>query len=271
MTATTTPSTTPGTVATSDPGPSAAIRAEWSKFWTARAPRRNLALGTVLVALVTGLTFDDWPAQEQATFDPILYPMAGTLFVAIFFVAVGVNVAASEYSSGMIRLTFTATPRRERVLYAKALVVAVATTLAGLVAIAGMLGLSQLIYAANDLPTASLSDGALWRTIISLAVLGPIFPVMGTALTFILRSTAGAITATLALVFAPSLFGPLLPAWWQENVVSLLPGPASDSIAIGHLDDSDIYLAPGAAAVVVVVWLAITWFATRAIVNRRDA
>ena len=74
-----------------------------------------------------------------------------------------------------------------------------------------------------------------------------------------------------ALVFAPSMFGGLLPSWWRENVISLLPGPASDSIAIGHLDDADIYLAPGLAAVVLVAWLALTWFGTRAIVNRRDA
>ncbi len=279
MTTSTTSRTVDPTATTStiDPGPGAAIRSEWSKFWSAKAPRRNLVLGTVLgiglsvlIALVTGLTFDDWPDQERATFDPILYPMAGSLFVAIFYVAAGVNVAASEYGSGMIRLTFAATPRRERVLYAKALVVSIATTMAGLVAVIDMFGFSQLIYSANGLPTASLSDGTLWRTVISLALLGPLFPVIGTALAFIMRSTAGAITATLALVFAPSMFGGLLPRWWRENVISLLPGPASDSIAIGHLDDSDMYLAPGLAALVIVAWLAITWFGTRAIVNRRD-
>lgn len=276
MTATITPS--PDSSTAVDPGPAAAIRAEWSKFWSAKAPRRNLVLGTVLgialsvlLSLITGLTFEDWTERDQATFDPILYPMAGTLFVAIFYVAVGVNVVASEYSTGMIRLTFEATPRRERVLYAKALVVALTTSLAGIIAFAGMVGLSQLIYAANDLPTTSLADGALWRTAISMLVMGPLFPVIGVALAFIMRSTAGALTVTLALVFAPSMFGSLLPAWWRENVISLLPGPASDSIAIGHLDGSDMYLAPGLAAVVVVAWLVVAWFATRAIVNRRDA
>jgi len=279
-TATTDPAPTDHRVPASatDPGLGATIRSEWSKFWSARSPRRNLVLGTllgiglsVLIALVTGLTFDDWPVQDQATFDPIFYPLSGTLIVAIFYVAVGVNVAASEYSSGMIRLTFTATPKRERVLFAKALVVAIATTIAGLVAMAGMFGLSQGIYGANDLPTASLSDGDLWRTVLAMALLGWLFPVIGTALAFILRSTAGAITVTLALVFAPSMFGALLPKWWRENVISLLPGPASDSIAIGHLDDSDMYLAVPAAAAVIVVWLAVTWFGTRWVVNRRDA
>ena len=54
-----------------DPGPGAVIRSEWLKFWSAKAPRRNLVLGTllgtglsVLISLVSALTFDDWPAQQ---------------------------------------------------------------------------------------------------------------------------------------------------------------------------------------------------------------
>ena len=50
-----------------DPGPGAVIRSEWLKFWSAKAPRRNLVLGTllgtglsVLISLVSALTFDDW-------------------------------------------------------------------------------------------------------------------------------------------------------------------------------------------------------------------
>jgi ABC-2 type transport system permease protein len=271
-------STSLDVASTTGPGFGAAVRSEWSKFWTAKSPRRNLVLGTllgiglsVLIAVVTGVTFDEWPAEERATFDPVMYPLSGTLLVAIFYVAVGVNVGASEYASGMIRLTFTATPKRERILAAKALVVVATTTVAGIIATGGMFGISQLVYGANDLPTASISDGGLWRTMLAMALLGWLFPVIGVALAFVLRSTAGAITATLALVFAPSMFGSLLPAWWRENIISLLPGPASDSLALGHLDDSDMYLPPAAALAVIVVWLAVAWFGTRWLVNRRDA
>ncbi len=260
------------------PGLGAALRSEWSKFWTARSPRRNLLLGTVLgiamsalIAIVTGATFDDWPAADQASFDPILFPLSGTLLIGIFFVTAGVNTTASEYGTGMIRLTFTATPRRERVILAKALVVAATTIVAGAVAVAGMFGISLAIYGANDLPTPSITDGALWRTALAVALLGWLFPVIGVALAFLLRSTAGAITATLALLFAPSMFGSLLPMWWRENVISLLPGPASDSLALRHLDDDPTYLPPALAALVLLAWVAVGWFGTCWVVNRRDA
>ena len=71
----------------------------------------------------------------------------------------------------MIRLTFTAVPRRGRVIQAKMIVVWIATAIAGTIALVGMLGLSQIVFKANDLPTASL-DGDVWRLIIANAALG---------------------------------------------------------------------------------------------------
>src|SRR5690606_18088052 len=187
------------------------------------------------------------------------------------FAAVGVNVVASEYTSGMIRLTMTATPRRSRVVLAKVIAVAVATLVAGTVALIGMLVSSQFIFSANDLPTLSWSDGDVWRTAIAISVMSPLFPVFAVLLTFLLRSTAASLSTVLALIFAPSIFGSLLPGWWQRNVISLLPGPASDSVALGHLNSSAMYLQPVAAALVVVAWLAGALAFTLFVVNRRDA
>lgn len=261
-----------------DPGWSSTFRAEWTKLWTARSPRRNLLLGIVLgvafsslVAVGTGATFDEWSTADQANFDPILFPMTGSIFVAIFFAAVGVNVVASEYSSEMIRLTLTATPRRHRVLYAKAATVAIATGIAAAVAIVGMMAAGQLIASAYDLPTVSAGDRDLWRVVLAMTVLGPLFPVIAVAIAFLARSTAAALSSVLALIFVPTMFGQLLPTWWQENVLSLLPGPASDSIAIGHLDDSAMYSHPAAAGIVVVVWAAALIGLAQLRLARRDA
>lgn len=261
-----------------DPGFRAAVGAEWSKLRTARAPRRNLVLGTVLgiglsvlLAAVVSATFDDWSATERADFDPVLFPLSGSLFTAIFFAAVGVNVVMSEYTSGMMRLTLTATPRRGRVLAAKALVVAVATWIFGVIATAGMILASQAVFSSGDLPTAGFGDGDLWRTLLMLALLGPLFPVLAVALAVMLRSTAAALSTVLALIFAPGVLGGLLPSWWQENVLSLLPGPASDSVAIGHLDESAMYLHPAGASVVVAAWLIGLLALAHLALSRRDA
>lgn len=265
-------------VPTRSPGLRGAVTAEWTKLRTARAPRRNLALGTVLgiatsllLSLLVGTTFDDWSAQEQADFDPILYPLSGSVLMAIFFVTASVGAIASEYSSGMIRLSLTAVPNRARFVAAKVIVVTAAVWLASIVAMAGMLFGSQLVFAANDLPTAGLGDADFLRTFIVLIVTGPLFPVLSVAAAFLLRTAAASVTTILAVIFVPSLFGGLLPGWWQRNVLSLLPGNAADSLALGHLDDSEMYLHPAAATLVVLAWIAGSLLVAHRVLVRRDA
>lgn len=273
------PAHTPGSaVPPTGPGLGAAFQSEWIKLRTARSPRRNLLLGTLLgvgfsalLGLVVGATFSDWPAADQADFDPLLFSLSGGMFTAIFFAAVGVNVVASEYTSGMIRLTLTVTPKRSRVLYAKGLAVTLATFVFGAIAAVGMFASSQAIFAAYDLPTAGLGTAEVWRTLLLISVISPLFPVIAVAITVMLRSTAAALSTVLALIFAPSIFGGLLPRWWQENIISLLPGPASDSVAIGHLADSSMYLHPAPAVGVLVVWLVVLYGLANVVLNRRDA
>jgi len=65
----------------------------------------------------------------------------------------------SEYGTGMIRLTLTATPRRGRVLAAKAAVVGGVTLVAGLVTATVTFLVAQAVFAAHGVPTASLADG----------------------------------------------------------------------------------------------------------------
>lgn len=275
---TATSSTAVAPSARADPGFGATFRSEWRKFFTARAPRRNLVLGVVLgVALATLLasvvasTIDEWAPEQRAEFDPLLFGLSGSLFTAIFFVAAAVNPVASEYASGMIRLTFTATPRRGRVLAAKAAVVALATGLAGIVANLGMLLPAQAIFSSAGLSTVGFGDGELWRTVVALVLVTPVLPVLGVALTFVVRSTAAALSILLAVIFLPDMIGAVLPSWWQRNVLSMLPGPASDSIAIGHLTDSSIYLQPVAAVAVLIGWVVVLYGLAYVVLQRRDA
>jgi hypothetical protein len=94
---------------------------------------------------------------------------------------------------------------------------------------------------------------------------------IGATLAFLFRSIATPITLVLAVFFAPSMFGALFPNWWQENVLSLLPSSAADSISLGHIVDSDMYLDPAVAGVVVVAWLVVVIGAAYLTLTRRDA
>src|SRR5690606_27406912 len=115
---------------------------EWVKLTTLRSTYLTITLGIVLsigtsalVALAVGNSFDGSgvATAEEVVAEPIITSMVGNIFTIIAFSVFGVLVTSSEYSSGMIRLTLTATPRRGRVLLAKLLLVTGTTMVFGVV------------------------------------------------------------------------------------------------------------------------------------------
>jgi ABC-2 type transport system permease protein len=256
----------------------ATLASEWTKLVTVRSTWITLALSlvvstgiTALVAWATGWSWSDRSASEQAEFDPILSSLAGSIFGGILFVVLGVNLVATEYASGMIRQTMTVTPRRGRVLLAKVFIVTAVAMVAGVIVNVASFLAGQAVFAAYDVPTASLSDGDAFRSVVlGMAVTSPVLPILGICMAFLFRSAAIAITVVLAIVFMPSFFGPLIPRRWQEDVLAFLPGNASNSVATGNLSDSPMYLDPWLAAVVLAVWMVVFIGGTHIMLNRRD-
>jgi ABC-2 type transport system permease protein len=260
-----------------EPGFGAAFGAEWAKLRTTRWPRRNVILGAVLglgvavlVAFAVGVSYDDLTAAERADHDPTGPALAGAIVPGLFLTVVGVKAITTEYASGMIRLTLTATPRRGRVLAAKALAVASLAWAATAVAMAAMVLATQVILGAYDAPGIQLGDADALRAVGMTWLLAPLLPILGFAAGVLCRGTAAALVSVLALALAPSVLG-MLPGWWQRNVLSLFPGPASDSLTVGHIEPSDVYLHPVAAALVVAAWLAASLALARVVFARRDA
>jgi ABC-2 type transport system permease protein len=260
-----------------DPGFGAAFGAEWIKLRTARSTRRNVVIATVLglaltalVAVVLGVTYDDLTAAERADFDPSGPALLGLTAPWLFLTIMAVKVVTSEHSSGMIRLTLTATPRRGRVLAAKALAVAALAWIVLAVSTAVMAGLTLTILAIYDAPTGGLADGDSLRALVGSVAVAPTFAVLAVAVAFLVRNTAAALGTLLGLVFGPSLLG-MLPGWWQRNVVSLFLSEATDSISVGHIEPSDTHLHPIAAALVIAAWMAGALALAQAALSRRDA
>ena len=225
-----------------------------------------------LLAWIAGMTYDEWDAAGRREFEPIATALIGGILSAILFLVLGVKAATVEYGSGMIRRTLTATPRRGRVLAAKALVVGAISLVAGLVLMGGMFLVAQAIFASYGMRSASLRDADALRAVLAGAVLSPLFPVIALTLGIVLRSTAGAVIGIFALIFSPPFLGGLLPAWFAENVIRYLPGAAGDAISVGHLPGAGEDLLPAAvAAVGVVAWLAVFLGAAWAVFERRDA
>ena len=182
----------------------------------------------------------------------------------------GVMTVSGEYANGMVRQSMIATPRRTRVLWSKVLLVFGITTVLGLATVTGMFLVGQAVLGAYGLPTTSLEDPDALRLVIGLGAATPLFPVIGLALGFILRSTAGAITAALALLWLPLVFNDMLPAWAQENILTLLPGQAVDSFTIAHAVDVPTNSPPLVGVVLVIGWLTLFLGSAQLLLRRRD-
>lgn len=254
------------------------LASEWVKLITLRSTYITLGLGvllsiamTAVVCVAVGSTFDGWPEGRQAQFAPVLMVMSGNVVALIAFAVFGVLPAASEYSSGMIRLTLAVTPRRGRVLLAQLVLVSGITLVLGVISSVAMFLVGAAVLEAYGIPVVSLADPDAQRFVFGIGAAMPLFPVLGLALGVVLRSTAGAITAVLGLLWLPQVFGELLPEWTAEHVLSLAPQSGADSITVAHLADSPIYSDPALGAVIVVAWLVTFVGAAYLTLVRRDA
>lgn len=259
----------------------ATLASEWTKMFSLRSTKLTVVLGvlvavgmTALVSMLVGSTMSDWPPEQQAQraqFNPTEFSLFGGIFSAIFFTVFGVNVVASEYSTEMIRLTLAVTPRRTRVLVAKILLVAVVTLVAGTIATFGMFFAAQAVFGYYGLATADLRNSDTQRVLLMVSLLAPVWPVIGSATAVLTRSAATSIASVMAMIFAPAMFGGLLPRRWQEDVLAYLPGPLTDSLSLPSAASSPMHLEAPIAAVALLAWLALFIGAAWVTLNRRDA
>jgi ABC-2 type transport system permease protein len=277
MTATT--ASTHGIPGRAEPGFGAALQSEWTKLRTVRSTWIIIALAislsigfSALVALVTGLTFDDWNETARASFDPVGNSMAGLLFSMTLLIVLGVTAVTSEYGSGMIRTTLIVSPRRTRVFAAKATIVGALGIAIGAIATPGMFLISQAIFGSYGLATASASDSTVVRHLIVYSLgYGVVYTLVPLSIAFLLRGAASGITASIGLLYLPWMLAPVLPAWLQDNVLRFFPDLAIDSLAGFMPQSSATYLSDTSAAVALAVWLAGSLAIAGFVLSRRDA
>jgi hypothetical protein len=159
--------------------------------------------------------------------------LSGLSAAGLLVTGFGVLAASSEYATGMIAATFTAVPRRTPVVLARALAVAVAVLVTSLVLTFATYGVVRVLLASGgvDLPTAPGTAGALTGAAVGLTAQA----VLGVAAGWLLRSTAGGITAVVVLLHMVPAVGLVLPVavadrvmpWMPINLIGMLstPGP----------------------------------------------
>jgi ABC-2 type transport system permease protein len=253
------------------------IHSEWIKFRTVRSNVIGVAAaGVTVVAL--GAMFSSFAGTEQATgpaagiTDPLRLSLSGFNIAQLVIGVIGVLVGSSEYTSGLIRTTFSTVSDHLLVLRAKALVYGgvafVVGTLGALLAV--MAGTAT--YAGTE-ATPSLTDGATLQAIVGMGVYVTGIGVIGLALGFLLRGTASAVGVLVGgLLIAPGLVG-LLPDSVSDTTAKLLPSMAGaafsdEAITMGRSSD---LLSAGWGLAVFAVWVLGLLAAAAVVVRRRDA
>ncbi|WP_328719386.1 ABC transporter permease [Streptomyces sp. NBC_00247] len=163
----------------------AVLTSEWTKIRTVSSTTWTLisafvvtvAMGAALSALFRS-RFDDLDATERATFDPTFVSFSGMILGQLAMVVFGVLVVGTEYSSGMIRTSLAAVPRRGTLLFSKIAVAGALALVVGLITsfIAFLLGQALLGDHGTDLGAdnvlRAVVGGGLYMGLIAVFSMG---------------------------------------------------------------------------------------------------
>lgn len=248
------------------------LRAEWSKIWSDGSTRwllTGLIIATVAVGIPTALA-TKCPSTGCVQ-DPAKLSLNGIFLGQIIAAVAGVLAIGNEYGTGMIGVSLTATPRRLRLLTAKALALAGPMLAASALAVvASMLG-GWLILPGHGFTAFDPGNAADWRASFGAAVYLTLIALLALGVTTVVRESAVAIGVVLGLLF---LFPILITGVSNQTLIRhleqispLLAG--QDILATTGLTGQP--LSPWPALGVVALWAAGALLLAGLVFRRRDA
>ncbi|HET9718439.1 MAG TPA: ABC transporter permease [Solirubrobacteraceae bacterium] len=219
------------------------IRSEWTKLWSLRSTRWSLLFAFVAMAglgpLVAAVQMSRWPQlhpHERLAYDSINTAVGGYHLAQLAIGVLGVLVISGEYSTGMIRSSLMAVPRRLPVLWAKVIVFAVVSFLLMLVASLVSFYAVQAIVTQHHVQHTLGYPGAL-RTVIGAALFQTGLGVLCVGLGAILRNTAGGIAMFVGLLFVLPGISAILPSSVNNAISPYLPLNAGTTVASHTFDN----------------------------------
>jgi ABC-type transport system involved in multi-copper enzyme maturation permease subunit len=261
------------------PGPGAllwaAMASEWTKLRSVRSTVYSL-LATIAITVGLGALlswafvhrFDQLGTAERLTFDATAHSLRGILLAQIAIGVLGVLIISSEYTTGLIRPTFTAMPQRRTVLAAKVIVFGAVALVVATVSVFAAFTIGQAILSSKHL-NVSLGDPGVFRAVCGAIGYLVFIGLLALGLGALLRRTAGAISALFGLILVLPLLAQALPSPWNTDVSKVLPGPAGFALFTVR-PDADL-LSPAMGALVCLIWLVAVYVLATVLITRRDA
>ena len=246
------------------------IASEWLKFRSLRSTL--LVLAAAAVAMVAFGAIIAFNTRNPVGADPedvvASGPLQGYYLGQLLISALGVLVVSGEYSSGMIRATLAAVPTRLPVLIAKAVVFTVVVGVTMIVASIAAFFLAQAVLSGHR-STFSLADAGTLRVVIGTGVYLTLVGLIGSALAWIVRSTPGALVATLAVVLVLPILLELVFPSWGTYIAAYLPTGAGQSFSTTLAQPHA--LPPWVGLAVMVAWVVAGMAGAAVALNRKDA
>jgi ABC-2 type transport system permease protein len=212
------------------------LRSEWTKLRSLRSTRWSLLAAFVLTigvaALACGVVAHHWAqmhAQDRRDFHPLEVNLVGVQIAQLALGVLGVLVITGEYSTGMIRATMTAVPRRLPVLWAKAAVFGFVTLALMTPAVLIAFVVGQAILSRHNIDIAFSAPGVP-RVLFGAALYLTVIGLFGLGIGAIVRNTAGGIATFAGILFVLPPLMNVLPTSWNDAASPYLPLGAGQAV-----------------------------------------
>jgi len=278
------------------------LRSVRSSYWTIA----SLVIVSVGIATIAGfgiagdLHNNPWnKAGTDATQDSLIaFFELGQLIIAVL----GAMTITTEYSTGMIRTSLTAMPRRGTVYLGKVIVFTTVTLVVSLVtsfisffvgqAILSGSGVASSLFHSTTIPanvimsgnpnqpgppsytfqgTDVISSGTVLTAIIGTALFVTLVALIAFGLGAIIRHTAGAITSTIGLMFVLSIIIQILPDNWRWDIMRFFPDAAGRVISVTVGPDNAHLWSAWPQMLVTVAWAVVLVGVGGYLFRKRDA
>jgi ABC-type transport system involved in multi-copper enzyme maturation permease subunit len=208
--------------------------------------------------------------------------LLGVVFALIIMVVIAAMFITVEYRRGLIRTSLAASPRRGRLLAAKAVVIGLVTFLLGsaAVAVAAIAG-SQISRGGGTyvLPIGWLTEA---RVILGTGAMLAVAAVLALSIGTVLRRSVAAVAAVIVAIVLPYILGVsgVLPASTSEWILRVTPAAGfaiEQSVpqyqqVVGHYAPPDYFpLGPWSGFAVLCAYAAVALALAAWLLRRRDA
>lgn len=250
------------------------VRSEWTKIRSVASTMWTLSLAVVitialgmLIAALSNHEFHNMSDKDRRSFDPTFISFAGMSLGQLAMIVFGVLVVSNEYSTGMIRTSLAAVPRRGILLFSKiavaaglALVVGTMTTFVAFFMGQSMLG-SHRASIGDPHVLRAVIGGGLYMTLIAVFSMGVATMLRSSMLSLgILMPFFFLISNILGNVSATKKIGRFLPDQAGSKIMQVVT-PISDDTPYG----------PWGGLGIMALWVLAALAGGYAVLKERDA